>query len=70
MDFEYCKNTFLNKSSLKNHQKNAKYCLALQQVDDNVYLSCNNCNKNLLEMLNLIDIYKYASRNHLLYKMS
>lgn len=40
---EYCKNVFSSKSSLKYHQKNAKYCLSLRNLKNNNH--CKGCNK-------------------------
>lgn len=39
---EFCDNTFKTKSSLTNHQKNAKYCLELRNVVNESY-KCDYC---------------------------
>jgi len=47
MECEYCKKTFSSKYTLKNHQKRAKYCLAIQQennVDvESELIKCEYC---------------------------
>lgn len=43
---EYCNNVFTNKTSLKVHQKNAKYCLKIQNKDNAMFM-CSYCNKQL-----------------------
>ena len=46
MECIYCKNTFSGKSSLKYHQKSAKYCLKLQGTKSTLY-NCEYCDKSL-----------------------
>jgi hypothetical protein len=43
---EYCKTEFKNKSSLKYHQQNAKYCLEIQGKKQDKFI-CNLCEKVL-----------------------
>jgi hypothetical protein len=43
---EYCKTEFKNNSSLKYHQKNAKYCLEMQGKKQDKFI-CNLCEKVL-----------------------
>ena len=47
MECEYCKKTFSNKYNVKNHQKRAKYCLAIQQENnievDSDLIKCEYC---------------------------
>ena len=45
MNCKWCKNKFVNKTSLNNHQKTAKYCLKLQGKKPDNY-SCIYCQKN------------------------
>ena len=44
---QFCKKIFSNKSNLKNHLKNARYCLNLRNIDNNVIYNCTYCNKEL-----------------------
>ena len=50
MECQYCKNTFKTKYLLSLHQKNAKYCLLIQETQavsiDSELLTCKYCNKN------------------------
>jgi len=50
MECSYCKNTFGTKYALVSHQKNAKYCLLIQEKQavsiDSELLTCEYCNKN------------------------
>jgi hypothetical protein len=43
---EFCNSTFAKKSNLTNHQKNAKFCLAIQGKENNNFI-CEFCNKKL-----------------------
>ena len=49
MECSFCKNTFRTKYLLTNHQKNAKYCLLLQETQSAIIVSdlltCEYCNK-------------------------
>jgi len=45
MKCEHCKNSFKTKSSLRHHQKTAKYCLAKRNVI-NSDLVCESCSKS------------------------
>ena len=44
MNCSFCNNTFTNKSILIQHQKNAKYCLLLQGLENNNF-NCIYCKK-------------------------
>ena len=44
MNCEYCNNTFSNVSSLKNHQRKAKYCLEIQGKKLSAEYACEFCN--------------------------
>lgn len=46
MECKLCKNTFVSKTSLKHHQKTAKYCLKLQGNKIKKYV-CQSCNKDV-----------------------
>jgi hypothetical protein len=56
MECQYCKKTFSNKFTLKNHQLNAKYCLEIRKKD-NENFKCSFCKKNLAS--------KWSLDNHL-----
>ena len=56
MECEYCKKSFSNKFTLKNHQLNAKYCLEIRKKD-NENFKCSFCKKNLAS--------KWSLDNHL-----
>ena len=45
-DCEYCKKSFVGKSTLKQHQKTAKFCLELQGSHTN-HFECAYCKKSL-----------------------
>jgi hypothetical protein len=55
MNCQYCKNEFTTISSLNNHQKNAKYCLLLQNKSNSKF-TCICCNKQFSS--------RYALENH------
>ena len=44
MNCSFCNNTFTNKGILMQHQKNAKYCLLLQGLENNNF-NCIYCEK-------------------------
>jgi hypothetical protein len=46
MNCEYCDKSFLNKSTLRHHQKTAKYCLEKQGINNQVY-KCQFCSTYL-----------------------
>lgn len=43
---EHCKNKFSSKTSLKHHQRTAKYCLKIQNIEDKKFV-CESCDKVL-----------------------
>jgi hypothetical protein len=47
MNCVFCNSIFLNKTTLKNHQANAKYCLKLQGEEINNKFNCKECGKQL-----------------------
>ena len=49
----YCKNVFTTKSSLNCHQKTAKYCLGLQNIEINNSNICDGCNVNFTKKSHL-----------------
>ena len=54
---EFCKNSFSSKTNLKNHQKSAKYCIALRKnsvENDVIYYTCKTCNKQFSRKFNLV----------------
>ena len=52
MQCSFCTNTFNSKSSLKHHQKTARYCLKLQGVKSKCYV-CSTCEKTFSNNYNL-----------------
>ena len=52
MECEFCKRSFSTKGILISHQKSAKYCLKLQNKNNENFL-CNFCNKNFTSQYNL-----------------
>ena len=46
MECQYCKNVFSNKTSLNNHQINAKYCLKIRGSALSKKYICNGCSKS------------------------
>lgn len=54
MDCEFCKRSFSTKGILVSHQKTAKYCLELQNKN-NENFQCNFCKKNFTSRYNLND---------------
>ena len=61
VECQYCHGSFANKSILKNHQKNTKYCLIAQGVLQEQELTppikkdivCEYCNKTFCKKYNL-----------------
>jgi hypothetical protein len=49
---EFCKNTFKSKSSLKQHQNTARYCLKIRGVKQTQF-KCKECNKTFSNKYNL-----------------
>ena len=60
MDCKFCGNKFSGKTSLKHHQKTAKYCLKLQGVKTKKYV-CNSCGKNVSTKHRLATHYQSCS---------
>ena len=46
MECKFCHNSFSNKQNLNSHQRKAKYCLKIQDVDPGYKYKCNICFKN------------------------
>ncbi len=53
MDCKYCKNTLKTISSLKNHQRTAKYCLKIQGAINSDKFSCQCCGKTFTQKMSL-----------------
>ncbi len=53
MNCQFCNKVFSSKSSLNNHQKNAKYCLKLQDNKETNNFNCDYCHKNFTSKQNL-----------------
>jgi hypothetical protein len=47
MECLFCKKSFVNKSSLIRHQKNAKFCLKIQNQNKEIDFVCPSCDKHL-----------------------
>jgi plasmid stabilization system protein ParE len=60
---EFCNSTFSKKSNLTNHQKNAKFCLAIQGKENNNFV-CEFCNKNL-STKNALGVHILSCKNKL-----
>ena len=52
MKCEFCGNEFSNKTNLNSHQKTAKYCLDLRNVEVKLY-SCEHCKKGFTKLFHL-----------------
>jgi hypothetical protein len=52
MNCSFCNNVFTTKTSLNTHQKTAKYCLVLRQVEQNEY-KCESCGREFSTKTNL-----------------
>jgi len=52
MKCEFCGNEFSNKTNLNSHQKTAKYCLELRNVEVKLY-SCGHCKKGFTKIFHL-----------------
>jgi|UniRef100_A0A6C0IZ09 small-conductance mechanosensitive channel len=70
MECEYCKKTFLNKYNLKNHQKRAKFCLAIQKENnieiDSQLIKCEYCEH--LSTPEHLKRHKKTCKNKILYE--
>ena len=60
MECQFCKNKFAGKTSLKHHQRTAKYCLKLQGVKTKKYV-CDSCGKNVSTKHRLVTHYQSCS---------
>ena len=52
MKCEFCGNEFSNKTNLNSHQKTAKYCLELRNLEVKLY-SCEHCKKGFTKLFHL-----------------
>jgi hypothetical protein len=52
MKCEFCSNEFSNKNTLNSHQKTAKYCLVLRNVEATLY-NCEHCKKGFTKLFHL-----------------
>ena len=52
MKCEFCNNEFSNKNTLNSHQKTAKYCLVLRNVEAELY-NCEHCKKGFTKLFHL-----------------
>lgn len=52
MKCEFCSNEFSNKNTLNSHQKTAKYCLELRNVEAKLY-NCEHCKKGFTKLFHL-----------------
>ena len=53
MECQFCKKTFSDKSNLKKHQTNAKYCLKIQGKEIEEKYVCKYCGKKFTRKDNL-----------------
>ena len=60
---QYCQKEFSNIYTLKNHQKNAKYCLILQGKINKKELKCDFCDKILSSKQNLSNHQNLCLKN-------
>lgn len=66
MNCEFCSNEFVSTTSLKHHQRTAKYCLKIQGKKSKLYV-CEYCNKDVSTKNRLYTHYqtcdKYKAQN-------
>ena len=69
MECQYCKHSFVSQISLSAHQKTAKYCLALQNVDIPDDHICEGCGKKFTRSYHLERHQKTCNVNEKLYTL-
>jgi uncharacterized Zn-finger protein len=69
MNCQYCNHSFVSNISLSAHQKTAKYCLALRNVDIPVNHICEGCGKKFTRSYHLERHQKTCSVNEKLYTL-
>jgi hypothetical protein len=69
MNCQYCNHSFVSKISLSAHQKTAKYCLALRNVDIPVDHICEGCGKKFTRSYHLERHQKTCNVNEKLYTL-
>jgi hypothetical protein len=69
MECVYCKNNFITKTSLNNHQKTAKYCLSLRNIKTEPSYKCEGCGKVFSRSYHLNRHEKNCRSNDRLYQL-
>ncbi len=69
MECQFCKNVFVTKTSLNNHQKTAKYCLKLRNVKLEINYKCDGCGKTFSRSYHLQRHQKQCKSNERLYEL-
>ena len=69
MECQYCKNKFVNNSSLRNHQKKAKYCLKLQGKKVSGEFKCNFCGSIFTSKVGLNYHYNICKSSEIIVKL-
>ena len=69
MECKYCKNTFSTKTSLNNHQKTAKYCLKLRNVEVKHVHKCDGCGRLFSRAYHLQRHEKKCRSNERVYEL-
>jgi hypothetical protein len=69
MECQYCKNTFFNNSSLRNHQKKAKYCLEIQGKKVSEEFKCNFCGSIFTSKVGLNYHYNICRSSDIIVKL-
>jgi hypothetical protein len=68
MKCEFCKNNFVSKTSLNNHQRSAKYCLKLQGVECKYKYNCDSCKMSFHKIFNLNRHRETCKSNDIMYE--
>jgi hypothetical protein len=69
MECQYCKHSFVSQITLSAHQKTAKYCLSLRNVDIPVDHTCEGCGKKFTRSYHLERHQKICNVNERLYTL-
>jgi hypothetical protein len=69
MNCKHCNNKFSTKTSLNNHQKTAKYCLKIQNIDIEKSNRCDGCGKTFNRIHHLQRHQKKCKSNDIVYKL-
>lgn len=69
MECKFCKNMFSSKANLNSHQKNAKYCLKLRDMEIDTKYKCDGCRKMFSNNYHLTRHVKTCTSNDKLHKL-